>query len=89
MRFHIKGNMKDAEWVCNEIMSYMKKSWKARFITSAKILSKGEDMLVFEVNTRPAMMLKHAQGGRDILTTLMTGMLLEKAPGAFIEKVEV
>lgn len=89
MKFHIKGNVRDVEWVCNEIMAYMKKSWKARFITSAKIVSKDNDMVVFEVNTRPGIMLKHAEGPRAILESLMTGMLLEKAPGAFIEKVEV
>jgi hypothetical protein len=69
----------------------MHNSLKARLLTHAKILSKNDEEIVFEVQTRPALMLNRLTPdsvGRGSLEMLLNGILTEKAPGAWIEKVE-
>jgi hypothetical protein len=87
MRFKIEGNPERAEWVCKELVGKIKSQLKSRFIINAKYEKKG-DVIILEVNSRPAFFLNRNETGRNMLHVILMGMLLEEAQGASVEIVD-
>lgn len=86
MKFKITGNPEKAEFVCNEIVKYIRSKWKSKFIVKGDVKKEG-DAVIFEVNTRPEFILNRAKPAQDTLYILLQGMLMEQAEGATCEIV--